>query len=757
MVAALAFAGQLSAAETAADWKPAGDKIKTKFAESVTPENVWQEYPRPQMVRENWQNLNGLWQYAVLKRPTPASSSAPDKWNGDILVPFCIESSLSGVQRLLEPSEELWYQRTFNLKKKDHRHLLHFEAVDYECTAWVNGTLVGTHKGGNTPFSFDITDAAVEGENTISVKVIDETEKYQLLGKQSRRPGGIWYTRVSGIWQTVWLESVPQSYIRRIKIDTTIAPAAISVKTFVNDAAVKASGVKVTAFYEGKEVASATGSLENTVLSIKDAQLWTPDTPHLYELKVELVSGKDILDSVESYTGLRTVGKIQDEAGNWRYTLNGKEIFHLGPLDQGWFPDGLLTPASNEAMRFDIDYLKAAGFNCIRNHIKVRPRRYYAHCDKVGMMVWQDQVSGSPHASWNGSLQPYRPEPVWPEAAHQQFMYELKDMIDYLYNYPSIVSWVPFNEGWAQHNTVEVVKWTVAYDPTRLVNGTSGGNFYPVGDVADIHQYPHPKFPTDDPLLNDYIKVVGEYGGHGFFVPKYHRWNQNGNPFSYGQVPQTLDELLERYKESARHLLDLKRRGIAGGIYTQTSDVENEINGLMSYDRKFTKIPAEILKKIHAPLYKKLGPLKTIIKRARANKVHVRYTTTKPAKDWMKPEFTANNWAEGPAGIGSRDTPGTFIKTEWTTPNIWIRSSFSFDPGEGSLMLDAFWDENATVYINGVQAAKLDSFTTGYRVVNISPEAQAALKKGKNTLAVHCQNASGGQYIDVSLVYENAK
>lgn len=733
-----------------AEWKPVGDKIKTRWTKDVTPENAWQEYPRPQMVRENWQNLNGLWDYTVRKQGA-GDGDQPVK-SGKILVPYCIESSLSGVGHILMPHEELWYEREFEAKK-DGRLLLHFEAVDYECEAWVNDKSVGKHKGGNLPFTFDITDAAVDGKNKLKLKVIDRTGGAQLRGKQARRPHGIRYTRVSGIWQTVWLEQVPNTYIKDLKIDTKIDPAAITVKTMVEGSAKK---VKVTVSFKGKKVAEEKGSVDGVTLKIKDAKLWSVDKPNLYDLKVELIKGfGKTIDTVDSYAGIREVGKMQDAKGNWRFTLNGEEIFHIGPLDQGWWPDGLLTPASEAAMIFDIDYIKASGFNFIRNHIKTRPRRYYYYCDKIGMMIWQDQVSGGKGPGWT-RMKANPKDAEWSDKDHAQFMDELKNMIDTYYNHPSIVMWVPFNEAWGQHRSMEVGKWNVEYDPTRLVNIASGGNFWPVGDIADHHSYPHPSFPTGDPRFKDYIMVVGEFGGHGYVVDKKHLWNSKAKNWGYGGLPKSQEELTGRYRESMRILTELKKKGVAGGVYTQTSDVEGEVNGLLTYDREVKKFKEEDLKLMHDNLCsgKAMPAPEVALSIASLNKIEVKYTTEKPGDDWTKPEFKDNAWKKGPAGLGAQGTPGGAIKTEWTTPEIWYRTSFDYDKSKGKLVLNICYDEDPVIYINGIKAASLNGYVTGYIHVGISDKAQASLKASGNTLAVYCKNDHGGQYIDVGLVYK---
>ncbi|VGO13322.1 Beta-galactosidase [Pontiella desulfatans] len=598
----------------ASDWKPAENTMLTPWGEKLDPANVWPEYPRPQMERADWKNLNGFWNYAV----TDKAASKPSAWDGDILVPFALEAPLSGVGRKLQPSEALWYKRTFNhAPKEGTRLLLHFEAVDYKTEVWVNGQRVGSNIGGNLPFSFDIGNAARAGSNEVLVKVLDATDTpgtYQLRGKQVFKNGGIWYTPVSGIWQTVWLETVPENHIQSVRIDTRVTGDIAIQPTIVGK-----GSIKTTAYLDGKEVSSGTEKLK-----VDAPKLWSPKSPALYDLKVELVDANgNVLDTVNSYFGIRECGKRQDADGNWRFTLNGEEIFHYGPLDQGWWPDGLLTPPSEEAMLFDMHYLQEAGFNMIRKHIKVEPRRYYYHCDRMGFLVWQDQVSGgtrvgapknappikkkeaqakSEWPEWKRLHQPDSPitelDKAWPDWAHEQWMAELKGMVDHLHNYPSIVVWTPFNERWGQHRTMAVGEWIAQYDPSRSINIASGGNFFPVGDIADHHQYPHPMFPMDDPAFNGYLKVVGEYGGHGWPVDG-HIWKIQNRNWGYGGLPKTLDEYKARFSESARILGELKKQGVSAGVYTQTTDVEVEINGLMTYDRKVLKIPAAELKKLH--------------------------------------------------------------------------------------------------------------------------------------------------------------
>jgi beta-galactosidase len=593
IVLAASLIASQSAAIAQSDWSVPKDKMLSRWGKALTPEDAWTEYPRPGMTREQWVNLNGLWDYAVTE-----SNTAPENYDGKILVPFAIEAPLSGVGRLLQPDEVLWYRRTFEFTPSEDRQLLHFEAVDYDTEVFVNGQSVGQHVGSSDSFHFDITDACQAGVNELVVRVIDRTDVTQTRGKQKLEPKGIYYTRVSGIWQTVWMESVPERRIASIKMKPRIADGTLRVLPTLAGPPIDGEQIRVTVRDQAGNAFVADASL---MAHLGDAKLWSPADPYLYDISIELL-GPDgnVIDRVGSYAGMREFDIARDTEGHLRLRLNGEFIFHWGVLDQGWWPGGLLTPPSDEAMRFDVDYLKAAGFNTIRKHIKVEPRRFYYYCDKVGMLVWQDMPSMGIRPEWT-RLKPDPPEAEIADDVRLQFAKEMKSMVFRVRNHPSVAMWVPFNERWGQHNSIRTAAMLENLDVRRPINLASGGNFFPAGDVADHHSYPSPGFPFEQQRFQDYVKVVGEFGGHGWMV-KDHLWNPEMRNWGYGGLPKTHEEYVDRYRNTFRELLELKSRGIAAGIYTQTSDIEGEINGLLTYDREVEKISAEKLAEIHAAL-----------------------------------------------------------------------------------------------------------------------------------------------------------
>ena len=559
-------------------------RLLTPWGENVDPENPWPEYPRPIMERSRWANLNGKWDYAI----RPKGDATPAKYDGHIVVPYPVESYLSQVGKTVGENNELWYHRTFKVPAswKGERVLLNFGAVDWKCDVWVNDMYAGGHEGGFSPFSLALTDAlAKSGENDVTVRVFDPTDKgYQPRGKQVTTPKTIWYTPVTGIWQTVWLEPVPSDYISNVKIVPDVDANSLKVAA-ITDA--KGCAVAVTVTADGKPVASGVGVGGNEV-EIEmpaDVKLWSPDSPYLYGVEISLLKNGKNVDKVNSYAAMRKVSTKRGKGGVMRFQLNNKDIFHFGPLDQGWWPDGLYTAPSYEAMVYDIDKTKDLGFNMIRKHIKVEPALWYAYCDKAGILVWQDMPSGDKNGSrWNrtdyfkGVETPRSPE------SDRQYRKEWKEIIDNLVNYPSIAVWVPFNEAWGQYNTVGTAEWTKLYDPTRLVNPASGGNHFDCGDILDVHNYPEPQL-----ILMDYDRanVLGEYGGIGYAVDG-HLWAPDRN-WGYVQF-KSPEEVTEEYLRYLDILSDLSRHVYTGAVYTQTTDVEIEVNGLMTYDRKVIKV-----------------------------------------------------------------------------------------------------------------------------------------------------------------------
>ena len=591
-IVALTLAFCLGSSWADAQWKPAGDRIRTEWAERVDVENVLPEYPRPIMEREAWLNLNGLWDYAVLPAGTPASG----KFDGQILVPYAIESSLSGVGRKLGQENELWYRRSFEVPSawKGQRVLLHFGAVDWKTDVWVNDIKVGTHTGGFTPFSFDISSALRKGSNQLTVKVWDPTDdSYQPRGKQSNRPHGIWYTPVSGIWQTVWLEPVPQRYIETLRTVPDIDRHLLTVNVCANGEGIDRVEVSVL---DGEIQVASAAALYGVPVEVnmpKDAHLWSPDHPFLYDLNVRLYAGGKLVDRVKSYAAMRKYSTRRDADGIVRLQLNNRDLFQFGPLDQGWWPDGLYTAPSDEALAYDIQKTKDFGFNMIRKHVKVEPARWYTHCDRLGVIVWQDMPNGDRNPEWQ-STQYFNGRDVTrsPES-EANYRKEWKEIIDYLYSYPCIGVWVPFNEAWGQFKTPEIVAWTKQYDPSRLVNPASGGNHYACGDMLDLHNYPAPKLYLYDASRPT---VLGEYGGIGLPLEG-HTWETKRN-WGYVQFKSS-EEATAEYVKYARQLLNLSKHGFSAAVYTQTTDVEVEINGLMTYDRKVIKLNEAEVRRIN--------------------------------------------------------------------------------------------------------------------------------------------------------------
>jgi len=584
-------------------WKPAGNRITTEWVNKVNPANVLPEYPRPQMVRNNnWINLNGLWSYSVLPKD---QETIPTAFSGSILVPYAIESALSGVGKTVGKDSVLWYSRTASILPafRNKTVLLHFGAVDWLCDIYVNGRKVGTHQGGYDPFSVDITAALTKAKSQqIAVRVWDPTnDGPQPRGKQVRKPEGIWYTPVTGIWQTVWMEAVPKTYIASTKQTPDLDKQSVSVSAQLQNL-LPGDKVSITAWDGTQKVAEQSVADNAAVtLPISNPKIWSIENPFLYDLKVSVERGGKKIDEVSSYFAMRKISIAPDNNGVQRMMLNNKFVFQYGPLDQGWWPDGLYTAPTDEALKSDIVNTRAMGFNMIRKHVKVEPARWYYYCDQLGMLVWQDMPSGDLGNKWD--QRPFvtgvATEKDRSPESEKIYRTEWNAIIDALYNFPSIIVWTPFNEAWGQFKTEDIVNWTMKKDPSRLLNTASGGNYFPVGHILDIHNYPEPAMPLAEIFGSKHALVLGEFGGLGLPLDG-HTWQQkNWGYQSFGRA----DSLLKRYEGFITKLEGFVKSGLSAAVYTQTTDVEGEVNGLMTYDRKVFKMPVERLKQIHARLY----------------------------------------------------------------------------------------------------------------------------------------------------------
>ncbi len=719
------------------DWKPQDGPLLTRWARDVRPDRVHPEYPRPQMVRPDWQNLNGLWDYAI----QPKDAARPTRWDGRILVPFPVESALSGAMKRIDETQRLWYRRTCAVPAgwAGRRVLLHFGAVDWETTVWVNGREIGTHRGGYDPFSFDITDALNRtGEQEIVLAVWDPTDAgTQPRGKQVRKPETIWYTPTSGIWQTVWLEPVAAAHLAGLRITPDVDRSSVRVEGAVAGGPAKAS-FEVVVSADGREVARGRGDGPVEV-KIEKPRLWSPESPFLYDLRVALlVDGKPV-DEVASYFGLRKITLGKDAQGTPRLFLNNQPVFMYGPLDQGFWPDGLYAAPTDEALRYDVEMMRKLGCNMVRKHVKVEPARWYHWCDRLGLMVWQDMPSGD---RWPTDG---KPEIVRSKESAEHYERELERMIEAFGNHPSIVVWIPFNESWGQYDTRGVVERVRRYDPTRLVDAASGWNDLKVGDIVDIHSYPGPASPTPEPVR---AAVLGEFGGLGWPV-KGHLWQEDRN-WGYRRF-ESGAELTEAYvalMDSLRSLIH--DPGLCAAVYTQWTDVEIEVNGLLTYDRAVLKVDAERVAAAHRRLYGPPPVVKVVVPTSQAQGLMWRYTTEKPGDNWFATDFEDAAWREGPGPFGTKGTPGLEPRTEWKGTDIWLRRSFELTELPANPQFRLYHDEDCEVYVNGRLLATAHDYTTSYVLVPL--RERAPLKVGRNVLAVHCRQTVGGQGIDVGLV-----
>ena len=559
-------------------WQPAVGPLQTRWTREVSPQNAHPEYPRPQMTRKEWLNLNGVWGFEIT-----TNNGQPTVFPQEILVPFPVESALSGVMKRTSENDRLWYRRTFEIPRAwiGRRVLLHFGAVDFEATVFVNGRNLGKHRGGYDGFSFDITDSLITGgENELVVSAWDPSDAgTQPRGKQVRKPNGIWYTSTSGIWQTVWLEPVGAAHLTKLNITpdldrsevvlnpTTTAPLGrYTVEAIVRDGA---GGRFNASMPVGKKL----------VIPIRNARLWSPETPFLYSVEVTLKLGNRTMDRVESYFGMRKISLGKDAKGFTRMMLNNQPYFQFGPLDQGFWPDGIYTAPTDDALRYDIEMTKRLGFNMARKHVKVEPDRWYYWCDKLGLLVWQDMPSGDKYIGGKDPDIKRTPE------SGAEFEKELGALIEGRGEHPCIVMWVPYNEGWGQWDTARIVELIKQQDPSRLVDDVSGWADRGVGDVNDMHKYPGPGSPQPEQKR---AIVLGEFGGLGLPVHG-HTWQAEKN-WGYRSYTNAA-ALTSAYEDLVSKLLPLTdEKGLSAAVYTQTTDVEIEVNGLMTYDREVVKM-----------------------------------------------------------------------------------------------------------------------------------------------------------------------
>jgi len=759
----------------AQNWQPAAGRLMTSWSKLVSPSNALPDYPRPQFVRQNWQSLNGLWDYSVTEKDIQDAG----KYSGSILVPYPIESALSGVMKAFLPSQRLWYHRTFTIPStwSGQHVLMHFGAVDWDSTVLVNGKVLGSHQGGYDCFTYDITNALhSRGPQDVVVSVLDPTgDGWQLKGKQTLHPGGAAYTATSGIWQSVWMEPVPASHLEslhlipdvaagvlHVTIDARITPHPMSIRIAAIDGDATVStvtapiGAELTPDVTDQLVGwyKATSGLVSTVIDvpIKNAHLWSPEDPHLYNLSVAIVD-KDgsVTDRVGSYFGMRSISLGHDTHNNTRLLLNGKPILLCGVLDQGFWPDGIYTAPTDDALRFDLETMRKLGLNADRKHIKIEPDRWYYWADRLGILVLQDMPSGD-------EGDPNTDEPTSPEAA-AECESEMRTLIQQRWNHPAIICWIAYNEGWGQHDTVETSRWIKLLDPSRLVDEASGFPHHGSGDVVDVHGGIPPKSPTE-------ISIDSETSGNGLAVPG-HAWP--GKPWSTGTYnPKTggegptdnglypIDDASKIwYTRSVRGLYkDLwdnhDATGATGFFKVQITDVENETNGLMSYDRAVLKVDPNLV----AAAAKGVGlpsNVTYILPTAAIKPIDWKYSTHQPSDNWFNPAFNDASWKVGQSAFGSGYSN---IHTPWTdTPgDIWLRTNFNLTSIPKSLYVRMVHDEDAEIYINGVLAARDGGYISAYDDYPVSSEAIAALKQDDNTIAVHCHQTTGGQVIDVGLV-----
>lgn len=711
--------------------------LMTRWAAKVDPKQPLPEYPRPQLARKQWMNLNGIWQFRPGLSTDATLTGKP--LSGRILVPYPVESAISGV---MQHHEHVWYRRTFTVPSgwRGQRIMLNFGAVDWESEVFVNGKSVGLHRGGYDPFTYDVTPfLKKEGPQELVVRVFDPAENGgQPRGKQATKGIDILYTPSTGIWQTVWLEPVPRTGIDNLKITPDQARSLLKLKV---DAAASAKGyaVSVEVKASGKTVRSTVGKPNvEMAISIPKARLWSPDDPFLYDLSISLTHNDKVVDRVTSYFGMRSIS-LGSSNGVQRILLNNKFVFQLGALDQGFWPDGIYTAPTDEALKYDLLQQKLLGFNMVRKHVKVEPYRWYYWADKLGLLVWQDM----PTAQSYGGV----------EADAKQYSTELTRMVQTHWNIPSIVMWTVYNENCGQNainksiSTPTLTKMVKRLDPSRLVNEASGYDWYGSGDIADSHTYPAPNAVPGK--LNQAI-VSGEYGATKYPIAG-HLWGKN----NIVEVT-TESEYVRRYESYANKLSLLKaEKGLSGAVYTQITDVETELNGILTYDRAAFKTDPKKLRTLNQNAIKRELMLEAVLPNSRDGSQSWSFTTTAPSPSWFEADFDDSAWSTAKGPFASDGTPDIAIGTPWTSSDIWLRKQFHVGPLSAkdlkSLVFNLYHDEDCEIYINGVLAASIKGYST-YTVAPINEDGKKALvPNGTNTIAVHCHQTEGGQGIDVGI------
>ena len=694
--------------------------ITTPWTEKVDPKDPWPEYPRPQMVRADWTSLNGIWQYAFL----PAGVK-PGKYDGEIVVPFPVESPLSKVRKAVPAGNFIWYRRMFTAPQLNdgQRLCLNFEAVDWEAVVFVNNQEIGTHRGGYDCFSFDITDAVKSGTDNDLVVRVKDGGQYQPVGKQNPnaifKPQGVYYAQSSGIWHPVWLEVVPAVYIRDLRITPDVDNSTVTVQVNTSDGTSSVASVSV--LDSGKVIAEGLGT--NLTLKVTEVKTWSPDTPFLYDLIVRVGA-----DEVRSYFGMRKIALGKDEKGVLRMFLNGKPVFMAGPLDQGFWPDGHHTAPTDEALRFDLEVMKKLGFNMVRKHVKVESRRWFYWCDKLGLLVWQDMPSpGAAGKHPDKSKEKLIDPPPSSKENASTFERELAAMIHHHFNSPAVIMWVIFNENWGQYDTARLTEHVRALDPTRLINSTSGWHDRGVGDIIDVHAYPGPKTPVAD---GKRACVLGEFGGLGWIIPEH---TLTGTGFGY-RTCNSMRTLGWSWFALWKEVLRMRdEQGLCAAVYTQITDVETECNGILTYDRKVLKVDDKATRvMLTCGEIPKTQDLREVLPPGSVRPATWRYTNEKPADNWNAIGFDDGQWKSGKIGI---------VKTEerlqWKEGHIWMRQVFDL-PAETSLrdsVLKLKHGQGFELYINGELVVSRDSH--GNEPYDLGADTRRLFRPGRNVLAIH--------------------